>query len=487
MTHPQDQPDPWSAHGDPVIGYEQPDFDQSAAPPPPVQPRRSRAALFIGIGVAAAVLLGGGAFAAVRLWTAPTGVEPEQVLPGTVAAFARIDLDPALSQQKQLLDLVRKFPGRKGTTADVKRDLIDEANIPGLTYDAAKPWLGDRLGIALWKTDSGYVTLYALASTDDSGAKAALAKAKLTFELSDGYAVVAVPVGDAKAPSAALDAVRVTKKLAATDAYTSVVKKLPANQVAIGWADGPGVLAAGKSLKEGFPATLDGQSVGQVALGVQAVPDGLELRVAQSVPSTLVPKNDLVKQLETLPGNAAVAAVVQPLNDSPTIKKSMDDAFDAQVDQQLGALRGLLDKKTLDTVLGGIKGLFGATLSVAVTDLVHPAVQVTADGPDEATAGKLRASLGLFKALVDVDGTGQKTTITYGDYHPQGALADNELYRAAMAGRPATTSVVGYADMRKVFAASTTMTDEERADLAPVQALGVMVGADGALVRLVIR
>ncbi|MEV6520612.1 hypothetical protein AB0M43_01555 [Longispora sp. NPDC051575] len=489
MTHPQDQPDPWSAQGDPVIGYEQPAAPGFAPPaPPPAPPRRSRTALFVALGVTVAVLLGGGAFAAVRLWTAPTGVEPEQVMPGTVAAFARMDLDPALSQQKQLLNLVRKFPGRSGSTADVKRDLLEEADIPGLTYDAAKPWLGDRLGVALWKTDGGYVTLYALASTDDAKARKALTGAQANFELTDGYALIAVPVGSATARTAAHDAVRVSKKLAQTDAYTAVVRKLPANQVAIGWADGPGVLAAGKSLQEGFPATtLDGQTVGQVALGLQAVPDGVELRVAQSVPPTVVPKADLVKQLETLPGNAVVAAVVQPLTDSPDVRKALDNSLDQQVDAQLGALKGLLDKETVDAMLGGIKGLFGATLTVAVTDLAHPAGRLTADGPDAETAGRLRGVLGLFGSILKVEGAGQKTTVTYGSYQPQGTLADNEVYRRAMAGRPATTSVVAYVDLRKVFAASTSMTEKEREDLAPVRALGVMVGADGAVVRLVIE
>ncbi|WP_412540114.1 hypothetical protein R8Z50_30500 [Longispora sp. K20-0274] len=486
MTHPQDQPDPWSAQGDPVIGYEQPVFDQPVHVPV-APPRRNRTALFVGLGVAVAVLLGGGAFAAVRLWTAPTGLEPEEVLPGTVAAFARIDLDPALSQQKQLLDLVRKFPGRKGTTEDVKRDLIDEAEIPGLTYDAAKPWLGDRLGVALWKTDGGYVTLYALASTDDDRAKSALTKAKASFELADGYAVVAVPVGDTTSPTAAHDAVRVSKKLAATDAYTTVVKKLPANQVAIGWADSSGVLAAGRTLSEGFPTTLDGQALGQVAVGVRAVPDGLELRAAQSVPSTLVPKKDLVKELENLPGNAAVAAVVQPLTDSADVKKALDGAFDAEVDKQLGALKGLIDKKTVDALIGGVKGLFGATLSFAATDLVHPALQLTADGPDAATAGKLRDALGLFGPLIDVDGTGARTTISYGDYHPQGTLAENPLYRKALADRPPTTSIVAYVDLQKVFAASTTMTEQDRADVAPIKAFGLMAGPDGVIARIVIQ
>ncbi|WP_018351039.1 hypothetical protein [Longispora albida] len=463
---------------------------------PPVK-KKSKAGLIIGGSVAFAVLLAGGAFATVKLLSSPLGAEPEDVMPSTVMAFARIDLDPALTEQKKLYDLSKKFPGRKGDPDELKRDLIDHAEIDGVTFDEdAKPWLGDRMGAALWTQGKDNFILYAFASEDDKKAKSALdtaragAKKKWGYRLHEGYVLIAVPekssVDGDPAAASAVTAAKHTK-LSDSQGYKGVVSKLPDNQLAIGWADLGSIfqLVKDQSGSKEISDLTGGVAVsGQVALGAQVTGDGIELRVQQSGKSGFQPKQDLVKELETLPANSAVALAMQPLYDHPDFKKG----FDQGVSKGLGKELGTLSKDEVEQLTGGLKELVSSTLTLSVTDIDTAALRLTAISQSPASAKKLRETLSLLEGLVKVGEDGaQKTTVTYGAYKGEGGtLAENAVYRKAMAGRPAKTTFAAYVNVEK-FIENSDMSAEDKKEAAPFKAVGVMVGEDSAIIRLVIQ
>ena len=153
-------------------------------------PRRGRKAL-VGVAVlAVGGALAGGAFAA-QQFLSGGGPQPEDVLPGTAVAFAKVDLDPSAGQKVNALRLLSKFPQAKADGKDLKAALLEEAfdgNDYGLTYrtDIA-PWLGDRAGIAAVPVPSradasGFTALAAIQVTDRDKADTVLARAQKAIE-----------------------------------------------------------------------------------------------------------------------------------------------------------------------------------------------------------------------------------------------------------------------------------------------------------------
>jgi hypothetical protein len=83
------------------------------------------------VGVAAAVALvlvaSAGAWAVVRVWFS-SGAQPEEAMPASVGAYARLDLDPSLDQGTKLVKLLRKFPKLTESTGTEVTDLERRAS-----------------------------------------------------------------------------------------------------------------------------------------------------------------------------------------------------------------------------------------------------------------------------------------------------------------------------------------------------------------------
>ncbi len=133
-----------------------------------------------------ALLLGGTAVAGAWVWFGWGTTQPEDVLPGSSMAFARIDMSPGLGQKMKLDNLAKKFPKATKSTQDfvdqLKEDMFEALDLEPLTYEAdVKPWFADRVGVAAWAKDGSSDTpcvLFALASKDDGKARAAFTKAQ---------------------------------------------------------------------------------------------------------------------------------------------------------------------------------------------------------------------------------------------------------------------------------------------------------------------
>ena len=211
---------------------------------PAPKPRRT-GVIATAIAVPAVLLIGGGAYAYQQLNGG--GAQPDDVLPASVVAYARLDADPSASQKIKLFKLIKKSPdlakeiGIKTDKQDLRKDIAEEilgSTCPNVDYDKdIKPWLGDRIGAAATSDAS---LLVAIQVTDEKAARKGIELVtgcqNLTapgIAFSKGYALVgeSQKVVDAAMKSA-------TKKPLADDpAFTEDMESLGDEGIASVWVD----------------------------------------------------------------------------------------------------------------------------------------------------------------------------------------------------------------------------------------------------------
>ncbi|GAA3186615.1 hypothetical protein ACFO1B_11700 [Dactylosporangium siamense] len=338
-TSPQG-PAPASGYGDLgafLAGVTPVDADVIESPPP--RRRRPVVLALTSAAVVLVVLLGGGAFALARLWNGPVGTLPEELVPGSVAAFARLDLSPGIGQRLKVEALLRKAAGSGGAPKsfdDAKRDVFADAGAP-IGYDDVASWFDDRVGVAVWggpEGSAGPVVLLVLSSRDDGKARTALAAAqqkvgtnRLGFVAGDGRALLAFGGKDLqRLATSAADAAK-KAPLSKSPAFTSAVAKLPADQPGLAWADLARVTELQRAFldaaidEEGFDdeeafdiaPVLPPTVTGMLVAGVQAGDDGFEVRARVSgggLPLTgATGGTDALALLGALPAGVTAAGV----------------------------------------------------------------------------------------------------------------------------------------------------------------------------------
>ncbi|MGO0576504.1 DUF3352 domain-containing protein [Ornithinimicrobium panacihumi] len=178
--------------------------------------------LMVGAGVGAALLIGGGAWAATNFFGGG-GDQPDSVLPASAAMYARVDLDPAAGEK---VAAVRFFQGLDAETKArlnagewreyVWEKLTEEGGNPaGLDYEKdIKPWLGDRLGIAVMPGTEEPLPVVALQVKDGEKALETMDRLKaaateepmeMDYWVADDYLVM-TQAGQADAVKAAVEA-----------------------------------------------------------------------------------------------------------------------------------------------------------------------------------------------------------------------------------------------------------------------------------------
>lgn len=255
---------------------------------PAAAPKRRR--MIIGGGIAgAAVLVGAGAFAVAQL--SGGGPQPHDVLPDTVVAYARIDLDPSADQKIAALRLLRKFPtladeiGITSAQQDVRRLIVDEATKDcDIDFeDDVEPWLGSRVGLGALGAKETPDPVFALQVEDEKAARAGLRELEKCGDTSNsgiaflnGYAIVAETQAIAdRAKKAAIDA-----PLADDEDFTQAMSDVGDPGLASAWLDMKSLLEV-PELKREMPADVLAQiGEGSVAFTVRAKSDSLELATA---------------------------------------------------------------------------------------------------------------------------------------------------------------------------------------------------------------
>ena len=297
--------------------------------------RRWLPALIVGLVVVLIIASLGGFFAWKKL--AATGDQPETMVPASALGYVEIDLDPSAGQKMKVVEQLRKLKSITGETGDPTdlRELLFKQMLndsPEVDYDAdIKPWIGDRLALALLPGEAEAVdTLVVVQHTDSAKAKSSMTKlaAIPTFtsglrnsEMSTAYAssvdmtmnsvgsqamparmnapLVAEPQADPAgfvvtdefvvigADQAMVDAaVQSAKEATIADdtKYSEDIKKIADDRLATVWFDGAklGSLASAARVMGGTgdaetdKALLEG--AGRMVVGARATEDGFEVQ-----------------------------------------------------------------------------------------------------------------------------------------------------------------------------------------------------------------
>jgi Protein of unknown function (DUF3352) len=478
------------------------EFGAVSAPP---ARRRGRAPVIIASAVVLVLLMGAAAVAGAYVWFGWGATQPEQVLPSSTAAFARIDLSPGLGQRLKVEQLARKFPRHGDATQvdDLRRSIIEGLNLQPLDFDAdVRPWFADRVGYALWGYDTkqGVCTLTALASKDDAKAATALAKVRehreddrFGYAFLDGYAVTAsCPATGAQVMAEAAVAAAKTSSLAQRASFASAVAELPAGQLALGWVDLSAIPTLMASLGERTPVTagLD-KLAGQLVFGARAVDNGVEVRYRWQGLTSIKAGRDVLADLGALPGNTVLAAGTD-LSAMTWAQDTLERQIESGV-AELGAQGGV--------VRDGLQALLRSVITVAVaqpTTGTGTALRIVARAPGATEAAAIAALVdaihgdaGALPAGLTVRRTADGVEVSTGDYRADATvLSADPLFREAVAGAAEPAAAAIYVDVQR-YAANTRLDAEARARLAPVKAVAFSTGFDrGAVVgllRVVIR
>ena len=150
----------------------------------PSAPRRTRRFAIVGAVVALVVVAGGAGSYAVYNKLSGGGAQPHDVIPASVDAYARLDLDPSASQKVELFKFIRKFPdaakelGITSADQDVRKLVFDELvsdACPDVDYeDDVEAWLGERIGMGGWFEEEKFVI--AVQVTNESKARDGIKK-----------------------------------------------------------------------------------------------------------------------------------------------------------------------------------------------------------------------------------------------------------------------------------------------------------------------
>ncbi len=279
------------------------------------EPKKRRIGL-IATGIAVPVLLVGGAAYAYQQLNGG-GTQPDDVLPSTVIAYARLDADPSASQKIKLFKLIRKSPdlarefGIKTDTQDLRKEIVKGilGDCDNIDYDKdIKPWLGNRIGIGV--TDArGEKGLVAIQVTDEKEARkgleltaGCLGMADPGVSFSKGYALVGPSQKDVDA------AVKAAAKqpLSASAEFTEDTQSLGDQGIASVWVSAEAFV---KEYADELPDAATRkkfENLRSAALAVRAGDDNIELTTIGHTNSDLGKLTNV--NLGGLPASSVLAA-----------------------------------------------------------------------------------------------------------------------------------------------------------------------------------
>lgn len=220
--------------------------------PPAAAPKPRRTGLLATAVAVPVLLIGGGAYAYQQLNGG--GTQPDEVLPSTVIAYARLDANPSASQKIKLFKLLRKSPdlakeiGIETDAQDLRKNLVEGILSDCKSIDYAKdikPWIGDRVGVGVTdpRGDNGLV---ALQVSDEKAARKGIDLAAGCLGLSDpgvafskGYAVIGNTQKDVDTAVKAA----ATKTLSAAPAFAEDMENLGDGGIASVWVSAKAFLS----------------------------------------------------------------------------------------------------------------------------------------------------------------------------------------------------------------------------------------------------
>ncbi len=472
------------------------------------EPPKRRGRL-IPIIAALAVLMvagAGGAFAYSRL--AGGGSQPADVLPASAVAYGRIDLDPGAGQKVNAIRFMMKFPSVReqlkltGDKDDLRQKLFEAikadsgGNLDDVDYEKdVKPWLGDRIGVALVPgadDDKEPDSLVAVQIKDEKEAKAGLDKMfehedeKPGVAFADSYAVIAED--QATADKAVADAK--TDALSDNQTFRKDMSKLGEQGFASVWADLKGVAdLAGRRLTDQQREQLGN---GSVAAVLRFDAQYVELKGTMRTDGPMI-----------APGAANAEDVVTSLPETTTAalavsdgQKYVDDIW-KQLQKSSG---GGIDVKAMVEEFAGrygftlpddLKTLLGDNFVVALDKekpadgLPKAAVKVKTDpAKAEAIVSKLSAVIsketGVDPHLATAKDDDTLVVATSKDYADRvlkgGKLGDTDTFKQAVPDTKGST-MLGFVDFAGIRSLAPEETDDK--DFAALKSAGYSARVTG--------
>ena len=497
-------PTPAQPQGDATV-----DGDQSGVST--AAPRRTRRNLLWGGLLAGALVIGGGtAFAVTTL--SGGGAQPDEVLPGNAIAYVRMDIDPSAGQKIAAVRLLRKLPQVNDAVAgggDPRQKLFDSlqkdsADLKKVSYEQdIKPWLGDRLGVAVMPSEkSGDVNVaLAVQLKDEEKAKAGLDKLMSVEEgnagdsdvaFRDGYALL-TEKGRGADLSAALD----KGTLAANTTYAQDMKALGEQGVLSGWTDASRAmkLAQAKS-GQSTPAAVENafDKAGRLAFALRFDASYLELagigRGAKGLTATAGQPSTVAQ----LPADTAVAVSVANAGEAVgsawgQIMQSTE-GMGPQVKEQVDGLEqqlGLSLPQDLQTLLGKRLLLALPEQELGGSTMPEAGLRVTTDAAKaESIVGKLEKLAGDQGSELPVVHRAQgdafylATSPGYLDaLSAKGTLGQDEGFTLAVpdAGKEQLAAYVSLDRVEKLYL--DRVPSQQREFVKALRSVGVMASSDG--------
>ena len=234
------------------------------------EPRRNLLAIVLSIVAVLAVIIGGVAYVGYHK-LASTGSQPDAWAPANSVAYLKLDLDPAASEKVAALQFEQKFPNAPHvTSADQLKDALlqaafnDQSGPSTINYaDDVKPWLGDRIALAVYSDASGAAQTVGIVQVKDA-AKAKIGLAKIVQDSAGhtaGYSVLgdyAVIGASQAAVDAAVAAARASN-ITSSASYATDVATLKGDRILTAWTDlGSVVLTNGSGVFTDLSATNAG-------------------------------------------------------------------------------------------------------------------------------------------------------------------------------------------------------------------------------------
>jgi hypothetical protein len=496
------------------------------------QPRRNTLAIVLSIVAVLAVIIGGVAYVGYHK-LASTGSQPDAWAPANSVAYLKLDLDPAASEKVAALQFEQKFPSAPHvTSADQLKDALleaafnDQSGPSTINYaDDVKPWLGDRIALAVYSDASGAAQVVGIVQVKDA-AKAKVGLAKIVQDSTGqtaGYSVLgeyAVVGASQTAVDAAVAAARASN-ITASASYASDLATLKGDRILTAWSD---LGAVSKLAQKAFAGRGSALLPGGLA-GMSGMVGGSlsSLGTGTTGPTGAIAKGRLVAGLRLQSGyaelegrilgsdvsayhNGQAGALLGKLP-SGSIAGVSISGLGSIITKEIAALEtsplmaGSLSTQltTIGTRLGialpgDIVNLLGdnvaAGLDAVPTDGQASSAKFTAiTQPTDAakglqTAQKLSDFAGLAGFPLTVSAKGNEVVLT-NDAQASGSLSDDAGFKAAMSGMPAQVVGAAYVNLAGIWAPG--QAKNVPADIQHLSGIGAYEGIDGSDVVFAVR
>jgi hypothetical protein len=452
--------------------------------------RKRHKGLTLGIAGCVALAIGGGGAWAATSYLGTDGVDPQSLLPESTAAFATLNLDVSKEQQRQMLELVAKFPSA-ATGSDAPQeavtqflDMLEEHN-GDIADGKFSDWVGPSASVAMWEHKGEPYGLATVSVLDEDAADEGLAALKqdggadqVGYDIEDGHATIAF--GEKGAQAAAKSAAAEAEKspLSASSRYSKAKSFLGKDQVLTAWADlDQSYDILEKKLPDdadtsGLPVdllkALKNHMHGQIALGAKARDYGIEaVSSTFGAKDVIEGKTGLMDKLSQMPKSDIAGALALPDDLKGTILEELAKSG-------VTGIGAGLDNAVMDKIFDLVSGAKGALSLSGVTGSSTPSGKaiIETTSADKAQTLKALADLvgqGTLETKVD----GKTLTGNTVGSSDNGKITDNEYYSDAMGGATKKLDGAAFFDVQKLL--QTAPANVKQA-LAAVKAAGVKIG-----------